>query len=203
MTDYFALLDEARRPWLDGEALKEKFLTRSAAAHPDRVHGSDEATQQEAQRCYTELNTAYLCLRDHRERLRHLLELEVGRKPSDLQEMPPELAEMFMVLSQTCREADGFLARQAGLTSPLLRAQSVAQIENFSQQLITLQTEIKSRQGRLQARLQELDRAWMESPGVAANRSALFTELEVISRWLGFLSRWLGQIQERLLRLML
>jgi hypothetical protein len=44
MTDCFDLLGEPRRPWLDAEALKSRFLLLSAEAHPDRVHGgTDEA----------------------------------------------------------------------------------------------------------------------------------------------------------------
>ena len=35
MTDYFALLDEARRPWLDPEKLKEKYFALSRVAAPD------------------------------------------------------------------------------------------------------------------------------------------------------------------------
>ena len=40
MTDAFALLSEPRRPWLDAEALKARFLPLSAAVHPDRVHSA-------------------------------------------------------------------------------------------------------------------------------------------------------------------
>jgi DnaJ-domain-containing protein 1 len=203
MTDYFALLDQPRRPWLDAAALKEKFLTRSAAVHPDRVHGADEATQQHAQQRYTELNAAYLCLRDPRERLRHLLELELGRKPGDLQEMPPALADLFLTLSRACQETDAFLARQAGVTSPLLRAQSFAQGQDFTDRLTALQADLQSRQDQLLARLEELDRSWGQVVTEGPTRAALLAELETLSRWLGFFSRWQGQIQERLLRLLL
>ena len=37
MADYFALLDEPRRPWLDPEELKAKFHALTATVHPDRV----------------------------------------------------------------------------------------------------------------------------------------------------------------------
>lgn len=203
MTDYFALLDEPRRPWLDADSLKQKFLARSAEVHPDRVHGAEAGIKATAQQRYTELNTAYLCLREPRERLRHLLELELGRKPGDLQEMPAELADLFMEISEACRQADGFLIRYASITSPLVRAQSFAQVGDFFQRLTALQEEIKSRQDRWLARLQELDRHWVEAGATPEDRAKALIELEVISRWLGFFSRWQEQIRERLLKLVL
>jgi DnaJ-domain-containing protein 1 len=42
VTDYFALLDEPRQPWLDEEALKAKFFALSTSVHPDRVHALPE-----------------------------------------------------------------------------------------------------------------------------------------------------------------
>ena len=203
MTDYFALLDEIRRPWLDADSLKHKFLTRSAEFHPDRVHGADDATRALAQQRYTELNSAYLCLRDPRERLRHLLELELGRKPGDLQEMPTELADLFMEIARASRQTDGFLVRQAGITSPLLRAQSFTEAQEFADQLTGLQQTIKARNDLLLLKLRELDGVWAERSVIPDERPILLAELEIICRWLGFFSRWNGQIQERLLRLML
>src|SRR5439155_11517153 len=38
VVDYFELLGEPRRPWIDPGLLKSKFLHRSAQVHPDRVH---------------------------------------------------------------------------------------------------------------------------------------------------------------------
>jgi hypothetical protein len=45
MTDYFALLQTPRRPWVDAEKLKENFQLLSARVHPDRLHGADEVTR--------------------------------------------------------------------------------------------------------------------------------------------------------------
>ena len=81
MIDYFTLLNEPRRPWLDAELLKQKFLALSATVHPDRVHNLGEAERAAAQERYTELNTAYNCLREPKERLQHLLQLELGALP--------------------------------------------------------------------------------------------------------------------------
>ncbi len=48
MTDCFELLQEPRRPWIEGGALKARFLELSAAAHPDRVHGATESERAQA-----------------------------------------------------------------------------------------------------------------------------------------------------------
>src|SRR5688572_29394167 len=95
MTDYFALLDEPRRPWLDPEALKVKFHQRSAELHPDRVHRQSASDKAKAQERYTELNAAYTCLREPKDRLLHLLTLESGGKPKDVQNIPAELMDLF------------------------------------------------------------------------------------------------------------
>src|SRR6185503_437127 len=121
MTDYFALLEEPRRPWLDTESLKKKFLSRSSEVHPDRVHNAAEAEKQMASRHYAELNAAFNCLREPKTRLRHLLELELGTKPEDLQEIPPDLADLFLEVAGLRRQVDGFLAERAKVQSPLLR----------------------------------------------------------------------------------
>src|SRR5213593_156293 len=121
MTDYFALLAEPRRPWFDPCSLKQKFLTLSAQVHPDRVHNASDAAKHSAQDRYTELNAAYNCLRDPKERLLHLLELERGEKPKQIENIPPDLMNVFLDISQLCREADAFLTEKAGVTSPLLQ----------------------------------------------------------------------------------
>src|ERR1700721_1387663 len=96
MTDCFALFHETRRPWLDPEALKAKFLTLSGQTHPDRFHSAAAGEKEAAGRRFAELNAAYNCLREPRTRLQHLLELELGAKPAELQQIPPDLAEVFM-----------------------------------------------------------------------------------------------------------
>ncbi len=94
MNDCFALFDERRRPWIDPDLLKQKFLARSAEFHPDRVHSASTQERRAAQERYTELNTAYNCLRDPKERLAHLLELERGAKPTQVQDIPSGLMSL-------------------------------------------------------------------------------------------------------------
>src|ERR1700756_1925347 len=119
MADYFMLLNEPRRPWIDPEELKQKFLALSSQVHPDRVHGAPEAERLAASRRYAEINSAYNCLREPKDRLRHLLELELGAKPVDIQRVPEEVMNTFFEVGQLCKEADRFLAERGKVSSPL------------------------------------------------------------------------------------
>ena len=106
MIDYFALLNEPRRPWLDPDLLKRKFLTLAAGLHPDRFHNTGEPEKAGASRRYAELNAAYHCLAAPKSRLRHLLELELGAKPKGhTSKSPPYIA------SSVCGSRDGLPER--------------------------------------------------------------------------------------------
>src|SRR3954451_20044946 len=121
MTDYFQLLQEPRRPWLDPEALRKKFLEISSAVHPDRVHNAADIEKQAANVRYIELNAAYQTLREPKERLLHLLTLETGSKPKEVQALLPGAMDLFLEVAGKCREVDLFLGERNGVTSPLLK----------------------------------------------------------------------------------
>ncbi len=198
--DYFALLEQPRRPWLDPGVLKEKFLAASATAHPDRAHGGDATQRQAAQQNYTELNAAYNCLREPKDRLRHLIELERGHKPSDLQRIPPDLMETFMQVGQLCREADGFLKDKANVTSPLLRVRLFEAGQEWTEKLMGRQREIVQRQETLLQELQRLDQRWIAS---GQDRETLLAALEELYRLLSYFARWQAQLQDRIVQLSL
>lgn len=195
MTDHFALLDEPRRPWLDVDALKQKFLARSAAVHPDRVHQSPAAEKLAANARYTALNAAYQCLREPRERLRHLLELELGNKPSDLTSVPDELMDLFFVVGQALRDADALLLAKPTVTSPLLQVQLFSRGQAMAEKIAGLRQPIAERRDELLATIKELDAKWNESPVKPVN------QLQEIWRLLSFYERWLAQLQERTVKI--
>ena len=104
MTDHFALLGEARRPWLDPEKLKEKYHALSRSAPPS-----------------AELNEAFRVLSDPKLRLHHLLKLE----GADLTAGPAgaaAVAELFWNTGTLLREIERWLLRQSAATSTLARA---------------------------------------------------------------------------------
>ena len=188
--DYFALLEQPRLPWLDADALKAKFLALSAQAHPDRADSADKDT---ATRRAADLNAAYNCLREPKDRLAHLIELETGLRPDDVQENPAALVDLFFAIAPVFQSADKFLKERARATSPLAKAQLFADGMEWTDQLMRLQSQINSRRETLDAELRELNRAWPSSRPLA--------QAAALHRQFSFLKRWTEQTQERIARL--
>ena len=198
MTDYFALLNEPRRPWLEPEPLKEKFLTLSTTVHPDRVHNLGETERAAAQERYTELNAAYNCLREPKDRLHHLLELELGALPKDIQRIPSELMDLSLEIGKACRETDVFLAEKARATSPLLQVSFFQRGEEFTDKLHGQRQRVNSLNDQLLGELRQIDAAWQTA---SRPRNDLLKRLEELYRLLSYFARWTAQIQERTVRL--
>jgi DnaJ-domain-containing protein 1 len=198
MTDYFALLNQPRRPWLDEPALKAEFLRRSVTTHPDRVNGQSPDAKTAAVQ-FSEVNAAYQCLRAPRDRVRHLVELELGRKPGDLRNVPAPLADLFMRMAALIRESERLVAEKGRLTSPLLQAEFVGRIQPHLVAVETAQREVAAVQTQALAELQSLDAQWAQ-PG---QRESCLSRLEELAQVLGFLGRWHAQLQEAHLRLTL
>ena len=203
MTDYFSLLDEPRRPWLDPELLKKKFLARSATVHPDRVHSASEEEKRHAQQHYAELNQAYNQLRNPKERLQHLIELETGAKPAQVQQVPPDLMEFFFQVGQLFKQVDAFLAEKSRTSSPLLQVQLFEAGQEWTEKLNALQKQINERQERLMAELKELDAAWMGATSEQTNRASSLHRLEELYRLFSYFTRWQSQTQEKIVQLSL
>jgi DnaJ-domain-containing protein 1 len=197
MTDFFALLNEPRRPWLEPEPLKEKFLALSATVHPDRVHNLGEAERAAAQERYTELNAAYNCLREPKDRLHHLLQLELGSLPKDVQRIPSELMDLSLEIGQKCREADAFLAEKARATSPLLQVKFFEQGQEFADKLQAMRQRVNGLNDRLIEKLKLIDSTWQSGEP----RAALLPKLEELYRLFSYFARWNAQLQERAVRL--
>lgn len=204
MTDNFALLDEPRLPWIDPDSLKQKFFPLSAPFHPDRVHGGTDAEKLSANQRYAELNAAYNCLREPKERLLHLLELELGKKPGDIQKIPPGTMDLFVEVGQTCREVDTFLAEKATVTSPLLKVQLFERGQEWSDQLNALQQKINLKRDELSTELRAMNLIWENAPKIESPDRIValpLERLEQIYRVFSYIARWSEQIQERVVQL--
>jgi hypothetical protein len=199
--DYFALLDEPRRPWLEPDSLKQKFLARSASVHPDKINSADESEKAAASKNFAELNAAHNCLAAPKSRLLHLLELELGSKPKDVQQIPDSLADLFAEVAAVCRQADSFLAEKAKAVSPLLQVQFFERAQEWIEKLNALQKKLKELSEILLADLKTLDAKWVAAN--ASGRRALLGDLEKLYRLFGYFNRWNGQISERIVQLSL
>ncbi|HXT41051.1 MAG TPA: hypothetical protein VN887_13655 [Candidatus Angelobacter sp.] len=206
MTDFFALLEEPRRPWLDPEVLKAKFLALAAETHPDRVHHTTQAEKLSATERYIGLNAAYNCLREPRDRLIHLLELERGTKPEDVQNIPPATVDLFTVVSRLCHEAEDFLLERAKTSSPILKVRLFENGMVLADRLNKLLADLSAKQNAFVDQMKELNTAWESAPPVGSPtrvNSLPCEQLEHVHRELSYISRWSQHIQGLILQLSL
>ena len=199
MTDNFALLNEPRRPWLDADLLKQKFLALSANLHPDKIHSASDAEKNAAAKKFAELNAAYNCLLEPKSRLLHLLELELGAKPKDIQQIPVALADLFAEVATVCKNADNFLAEKNKVTSPLLQVQLFERGQDWVEKLNVLQRKLNELREKLTDELKSLDAKWISTDAVS--RKEILPKLEELYRLFGYFNRWNNQIQERVVQL--
>ena len=204
MVDAFELLSEQRRPWLDEGALKGRFIELSSPFHPDRVHGSPEVERLAATARYAELNAAFNRLREPRDRLLHLLELESGASPGDIQRIPPGTMDLFVEIGQTCRDCDAFLADRGTPTSPMLKLKAMRESLDWSGRIDSLRERVQAKRDGLAMELEAMNPVWAAAPpvGDSLRPAALPLErLEQVYRAMSYVARWMGQLDERRLQL--
>lgn len=199
MMDNFALLNEPRRPWLETDLLRQKFLTLSGSVHPDKIHSASDDEKSVAAKKFAELNAAYNCLAEPKSRLLHLLELEWGTKPKDIQQIPAALADLFAEVANNCRSVDSFLAEKAKVTSPLLLVQLFERGQDWVEKLNGLQRKLNELRAKLLSELKSLDAQWISGDTVL--RKEILPKLEELYRLFGYFNRWNNQIQERVVQL--
>ena len=204
MTDCFALLNFPRRPWLDADALKQRFHELSTEVHPDRAHDATDEAKAELQRRFAEVNAAHQCLREVKSRVRHLLELERGRAPGNVKSIPGEMTEWFMEIGAVCREVDVFLAKKEAQDSPLLQAALMGEGMALNDKVTELHGRLQLELAKVDAELQSLGQAWEALDGQAEGRGEALplARLESLGQRLGFWSKWSDQLAERSSRLM-
>jgi DnaJ-domain-containing protein 1 len=199
MPDYFALLNESRRPWLEVDVLKQKFLTQSANLHPDKIHSASDVGKNIAAKNFAELNAAYNCLAEPKSRLLHLLELELGAKPKDIQQIPAALADLFAEVANVCKSADQFLVEKNKTTSPLMQVQLFARGQDWIEKLNLLQRKLNELREQVLSQLKSLDAKWIATD--ENSRRKLLPNLEELYRLFSYFNRWNNQIQERVVQL--
>lgn len=184
MTDYFALLEEPRRPWLDPEELKAKFHRLGAKHHPDVVGFGESGVD------FALLNVAYQTLSDPKNRLRHLIELQFPEALPHKVAVPRQLADLFMDLGRVRQEVDAFLGRLEHASTPIAKAA-----------LATDQYRLVDEVGNWLDRLRELHAGVVENLKLLGPRDQ--AHLVEAYEDLSYLSKWIDQLKERLTRLSL
>lgn len=204
MTDYFALLNFPRRPWLDAESLKQRFHERSTEVHPDRAPDASDEAKAESHRCFAGVNAAYECLREAKSRVRHLLELELGHAPDSVGSIPQGMTEWFTEVGAICREADAFLAKKEANDSPLLQAAVMGEGMALNDKVTAVHGRLQAELAKVDAELQSLGQAWEALDGQPEGRAEKLplARLEALGQRLGFWSKWSSQLADRSSRLM-
>jgi DnaJ-domain-containing protein 1 len=187
MTDCFALLGETRRPWLDPEALKEKFHALTSEHHPDVARG--------AAADFSALNAAYNTLRDPRERLRHLLELESPEALSRPQQIPGAIADLFVQIGKQRQALGAFLRKQSEAASPLSRALLAPEKFAVREELENVLATVNGHQARLLDEVRSLDATWQ------AGKAGALPRLTEIFQSLSYVSKWTEQVREGIVKL--
>jgi len=204
MTDYFRLLDVPRRPWLDTELLKQRFHERSAEVHPDQAPGATDETKAVLQQQFAEVNAAYECLREPRTRVRHLLQLELGRTPESVRSIPIEMTDWFTEIGAVCREVDAFLAKKETQDSPLLQAVLMEEGMVLNDKVTEVHGRLQAELAKVNTELEALGPEWKVLDDQAEGRAERLplAKLEALGQQLSFWSKWSSQLGERSSRLM-
>jgi curved DNA-binding protein CbpA len=204
VSDFFALLGQPRRPWLDLDSLKETFLQRSSLAHPDRVAAGNAEEKAAANDRFAELNAAYCTLRDTKLRLAHLLQLETGLVPKEIQRIPGAATELVFEAGQLVREADDLIAGKSANTSPMLKVRHFQAGLALTDKLVALQRRLNGVADTIAGELQAMNPQWAQADGVEPERRAevlALARLAELYQLQSYVSRWTQQLQERVARL--
>jgi curved DNA-binding protein CbpA len=188
MTDYFALLDQPRAPWLDPNELKEMYHRKTLQAHPDAQtsHPGLDATDA----TFTSLNEAYQVLQDPKRRLHHLLSLE-GRAPSSAdQTVPKELQDLFPAVGALAQRANPLLEKIRGTSNTLSRSLLKPQILEVQREARELREKIQNLSDASLDQVRQINTAWANNP------AQQIEDLSNLYFAFAYLSRWSAQLDE-------
>jgi hypothetical protein len=114
--------------------------------------------------------------------------------------------DLYLEISELCRETDAFLAEKASVTSPLLKVQLFERGMVLADRLNLLVERLNERRAALIVQMRNLNMAWETAPQVGSSTRLHVlpcSRLEHIYRDLSYLTRWTQQLQERLVHLSL
>jgi DnaJ-domain-containing protein 1 len=183
MTDFFALLEQPRQPWLDPAALKQKYHQLTRAAHPD-VPSCESSTE------FASINEAYRTLLDPKLRIHHLLALEAA-KPSERNcVVPEELQELFLKIGSLTQNSQRLLEQFGNTKSELSRSLLKADLLDLQRQAQECLEQSRASHENCVAELHQLNTLWN------TNEQQAIIGLNVLHDRIAYLSRWIAQLEE-------
>jgi curved DNA-binding protein CbpA len=188
VTDYFAVLGQPRRPWLDLDQLKQKYQQLTFELHPDRPNA--DADQAD----FAAVTEAYRVLSNPRLRVHHLLSLNAKNADTGstkTSRISNELAELFMAAAELVREIDAYCQKREQMASALAKSLLQADTVQLKSRAEEMLERLQSRYAAALEDLRRLDETW------AKNSSTVTNQLLAVADRLGYLDRWTSQLRER------
>lgn len=183
MTDYFALLDQPRAPWLDLAALREVYHRKTLESHPDTTASGD-------QNDFAHINEAYQVLHDPKRRLHHLLSLENAMPASASQSVPPELQDLFLLIGELNQGANQLVERKRTASNALSRSLIEPQLADVRTQVGDLHHRVRQLLEAATDELREINSTWEKNP------ADQFAALSKLYSTFSYLGRWSAQLDE-------
>ena len=204
MEDHFARLTIPRRPWLDVEELKQRFHELSTEVHPDQSKNDTVKTKAALEQEFAEVNAAHQCLSNIKTRVRHLIELELGQAPENVQSIPVEMTDWFMEIGAICRKVDAFLTNKEQQNSPMLQAALMGDGIALNEEVAEMHQKLQAEVTKINDSLKALNPDWERLDGVIDGRAPILplAKLDALGQRLSFWVKWRAQLGERSSRLM-
>jgi curved DNA-binding protein CbpA len=189
MIDYFALLQQPHRPWLDPDELKQKYQELTLATHPDRQ--ATQVNPENASSHFASINEAYRVLSNPRLRLQHLLSLEGIQAASGTQPPPEEFTDLFLSAGALIHEIDRVLEKAREAENALSKSLLRSEILDKQKRARAIADQMQQLYESVLQELRTEDERWNEE------RATVLTRLPDLQGRLTYLKRWIEQIEER------
>lgn len=183
MTDFFALLQQPRQPWLDPEGLKQQYHQLTRAAHPD-------VQSREPVENFETINEAYRVLLDPKLRVQHLLSLEGAISPATNRAVPEEMQKLFLEIGSLAQNSQRLLEKMGNAKSALSRSLLRPQLLDLQRQTQEFLQRLNFSYEGCIAELQGLNALWL------TNKPEAMERLRLLYDRISYFSRWLAQLNE-------
>ena len=180
MTDFFALFEQSRRPWIDPHFVKAKYHQLTRVAHPDVNKGESDVS-------FETINEAYRVLSEPKLRIQHLLALEGQLRTAVDRALPEDLQRLFLQIAELSQKTQRL---HTSTTSALAISLTKNEVSELRSQLERLLEELTGAFEKCLRELREMNGIW------DTNRATALLQLQTLHDRLSYLSRWIEQLKE-------